>query len=183
MTGGRGVWRVAAPALLILALAGLLFDALGETSVTVDDFGNASIHEDWQKNRTAGMVLLKREAELEEIVRLVGVDALGPSDRLTMQSAKLIREDFLHQNAFDDIDTFTSLEKQFLMLDVIIEFHNHASEVLDAGVPFDRILDLEVLEQISRAKLIEEPDGEPPVEALEKLKQTVTKQIAALKGK
>ncbi|HUV38440.1 MAG TPA: V-type ATP synthase subunit A, partial [Planctomycetota bacterium] len=121
---------------------------------TVDDFGNASVRETWQKNRTQAMALLKREAELEEIVRLVGVDALGPADRLTMQAAKMIREDFLHQNAFDDIDTFTSLEKQFMMLDAILEFYHRATEVIKAGVPFDRLLDLEVLEDVSRAKLI-----------------------------
>jgi len=147
---------------------------------TVDAALNRSVDENWQRNRTDAMALLQREAELEEIVRLVGVDALSPADRLTMQAAKMIREDFLHQNAFDEIDTYTSLDKQFLMLDVILEFHRQARTAIEAGVPFEKLLGLAVLEEISRAKLLAEPGGKPPREELSKLKQNVVEQVSSL---
>jgi len=148
----------------------------------VDAFGNKEVRPEWQKNRTEAMALLQREAELEEIVRLVGMDALSPADRLTLQAAKMIREDFLHQNAFDDIDTFTSLEKQFMMLDAILEFHKQARTVIEAGVPFDKLLELDVLEEISRSKLLKEPEGKPPTEELDGLKKKVVEQVTALAG-
>ena len=147
---------------------------------TVDDFANETVDENWQTNRVEAMVLLQKEAELEEIVRLVGVDALSASDRLIMQTAKMIREDFLHQNAFDDIDTFTTLGKQFGMMDAILEFHHQATKIIEAGVAFDKLLELPVLEDISRAKLIKEPEGETPKEELAKLKQTVIDQVSQL---
>ena len=148
----------------------------------VDEWANGAIDGNWRKNRVDAMTLLQREAELEEIVRLVGVDALSPADRLTMQAAKMIREDFLHQNAFDDIDTFTTLEKQFMMLDAILEFHRQATKVLEAGVPFDKLLELSVLEDVSRAKLIVEPEGKVPKDKLDALKQKVIEQVSQLAG-
>ena len=74
------------------------------------------------------MGILQREAELEELVRLVGIDALAADDRLLMQAAKMIREDFLHQNAFDDRDTYTSLPKQFRLLAVILHYYDEAAD-------------------------------------------------------
>ena len=118
-----------------------------------------SVDEAWPANRTEAMTLLVREAELEELVRLVGVDALPDSDRLVMLGAKMIREDFLHQNAFDSLDTYTSHKKQFLMLRNIIEFYRHARKVFEAGADVEEIGKLPVLERISRAKLI--PEEEP----------------------
>jgi V/A-type H+-transporting ATPase subunit A len=110
----------------------------------------------WPDIRREAMGLLHREAELDELVRLVGVDALPASDRLTMLAAKMIREDFLHQNAFDDIDTYTSHKKQFLMLRNIIQFYRHAKKVFDAGAEVPEIASVSVLEKISRAKFIAE---------------------------
>jgi V/A-type H+-transporting ATPase subunit A len=147
---------------------------------TVDEALKVTVDANWQKNRTDAMALLQREAELEEIVRLVGVDALSPADRLTMQAAKMVREDFLHQNAFDEIDTYTSLEKQFMMLDAILEFYRQSRKAIEAGVPFDRLVALPVLEEISRAKLIREIHGKVPVEELAALKRRVTEQVDAL---
>ena len=76
------------------------------------------------------MTVLQEEAALDEIVRLVGMDALSSKDRLTMETAKIIREDFLHENAFDDVDTYTSLKKQLLMHKLIYEVHTRASEAV-----------------------------------------------------
>jgi len=110
----------------------------------------------WPEYRREGMSLLVREAELEELVRLVGVDALPASDRLVMHVARMIREDFLHQNAFDSIDTFTSHKKQFLMLRNIILFYHRARKVFDTGAGVEQIEKLPVLEKISRSKFIAE---------------------------
>ena len=104
-----------------------------------------------EKNRTEASSLLQHEAELEEIVRLVGADALSDSDRLTLQTAKMIREDFLHQNAFMDVDTYTSLEKQFKMLNAILHYHHKCREALDAGIEMEKLGELPVLERIARA--------------------------------
>jgi V/A-type H+-transporting ATPase subunit A len=104
------------------------------------------------------MALLQREAELDELVRLVGMDALAPDDRLLLQAAKMIREDFLHQNAFDDRDTFTSLKKQMGMLETILHYYDEARKALQAGADLNSLLKIEPLEEISRAKLIAE-DG------------------------
>jgi V/A-type H+/Na+-transporting ATPase subunit A len=124
----------------------------------IDKHVNKTIGPDWQKNRTEASGLLQRESELEEIVRLVGMEALSETDRLTMQTAKMIREDFLHQNAFMDIDTYTSLEKQFKMLDAIIHYHHHAREALAAGAEIDELTQLDVLDRVARSKLIPEKD-------------------------
>jgi V/A-type H+-transporting ATPase subunit A len=116
------------------------------------------VDKDWPEMRREAMALLHRESELEELVRLVGVDALPASDRLTMLAAKMIREDFLHQNAFDDIDTFTSHKKQFLMLRNIMEFYHHAKKVFEGGAEVNEIAAVAVLEKISRSKFIKEAD-------------------------
>jgi V/A-type H+-transporting ATPase subunit A len=102
------------------------------------------------------MGMLKREADLQELVRLVGMDSLSPTDRLLLEAARMVREDFLHQNAFDDIDTYTSMIKQSHMLDIIMDFYHRASDALGKGVDLDNMLNLPVREDISRAKLIEE---------------------------
>ena len=104
------------------------------------------------------MSLLKREAELEEIVRLVGMDSLAPADRLLLEGAKMVREDFLHQNAFEPVDTYTSLKKQFHLLDVILGYYRLAKEALDKGSALEELLALPVKERIARAKLIPEED-------------------------
>jgi len=102
--------------------------------------------------------ILQEEARLDEIVRLVGMDALSDADRLTMETAKMIREDYLHQNAFHEIDTYTSMEKQYAMLGLIYGYNKRASEALEQGADLDEILALPVREQIGRSKYIEEKD-------------------------
>jgi V/A-type H+-transporting ATPase subunit A len=102
------------------------------------------------------MRVLQEEAELDEIVRLVGIDALSSRDRLTMETAKIVREDFLHQNAFHEIDTYASLKKQYLMLKTIYEFNRLAGEAIDSYADLDDILACGVKERIGRAKYITE---------------------------
>ena len=104
------------------------------------------------------MTILQEEAELDEIVRLVGQDALSSKDRLTMETAKIVREDYLHQNAFHEVDTFTSMQKQFLMLKLIYEFNSLAGEAIANYADLNDILASESKEKIGRAKYIEEKD-------------------------
>ncbi|MCX6554821.1 MAG: V-type ATP synthase subunit A, partial [Candidatus Aminicenantes bacterium] len=141
----------------------------------VDRHVSETIGPQWQKNRTEASSLLQREAELEEIVRLVGMDALSDSDRPTLQAAKMIREDFLHQNAFMEVDTYTSLQKQFKMLDAILHYHHKGREALAAGIDMDELTKLPVLERIARAKLI----PEERIAELDQIRSEVEEQIAA----
>ena len=113
---------------------------------------------DWPAMRLQAMQILQQESELDEIVRLVGVDALGPKDRLTLEVARSIREDYLHQNAFDEVDTYTSLEKQHRMLGLILTLYNRGQAALDQGAELSQILNLPVREQIGRAKYIPEEE-------------------------
>jgi V/A-type H+-transporting ATPase subunit A len=122
----------------------------------VDTEVDASMQVPWSTNRKRAMGVLKREAELDELVRLVGVDALAHDDRLLMQAAKMIREDFLHQNAFDERDTYTSLGKQFRLLKVILRYYDEARRALTSGALLNDLLTLGVLDEIARAKLIAE---------------------------
>ncbi len=138
---------------------------------TTEKVAAKDVDEAWPKNRREAMSLLVREAELEELVRLVGVDALPAGDRLVMQGAKMIREDFLHQNAFDAVDTYTSQRKQFLMLRNIMAFYRHARTVFEKGADVEALAKLPILEDISRSKLIGEEDLEKFDEVLEKAKK------------
>ena len=94
---------------------------------------NGQVAEDWMEGRQKMMTLLQEEAELEEIVKMVGMDALSPGDRLKMEAARSIREDFLHQNSFHEIDTYTSLKKQYMMMKLVIAYYEKAVEALKEG--------------------------------------------------
>ncbi len=102
------------------------------------------------------MRILEEEAELQEVVRLIGIDALSPQDRLLLEGARSIREDFLHQNAFNEIDTYTSLLKQYRMLELCMFYYNQACDALANSVSFSEIISMRVREKIARAKYIEE---------------------------
>ena len=117
-----------------------------------------SIGEDYFKYRQFVMTILQEEAALDEIVRLVGMDALSSRDRLTMETAKIVREDYLHQNAFHEVDTFTSMNKQFLMLKLIYEFNRLAGVAIENYADLDDILACSCKEMIGRAKYIAEED-------------------------
>ena len=119
-----------------------------------------NVSPDWTKLRLEIMRLLSKEAELEEIVRLVGMDALSPSDRLAMESARSVREDFLHQLAFHEVDTYTSLEKQLLMMRLVLGFYEKSLERLENGGDVQKIVSMPVRERIGRFKYIKESDIE-----------------------
>lgn len=115
-----------------------------------------NIAEDFAQLKQELRFVLQEENQLNEIVRLVGMDALGARDRLTMETAKSIREDYLHQNAFHEVDTYTSLDKQYKMMKLILGFYHEATAALDKGVELFDLLALPVREQIGRSKYIEE---------------------------
>ena len=115
-----------------------------------------NISDEWVENRIEAMRILQEEAKLSEIVRLVGIDALSARDRLIMETAKSIREDYLHQNAFHEVDTFASLKKQDLMIKLILQFYREALKAIDNNVDIEDILTIKSKELIGRSKYIEE---------------------------
>ncbi len=135
-----------------------------------------NISPEWNELRGSAMRVLQEEAELDEIVRLVGIDALSWKDRLTMEVARSIREDYLHQNAFDEVDTYTSMDKQFRMLRLILEFGNKGRAALDAGTNLSQIIGLPVRERIGRAKYI--PEAE--LKQFDQIEAELSSQTAAL---
>ena len=106
------------------------------------------------------MKILEEESSLKEIVQLVGMDALSVNERMTMETAKSLREDFLHQNAFSDIDTYTSMEKQFKMLTTILKFHHEGLDALQGGADMNKLFNLPVREKIARMGMVEEKELE-----------------------
>ncbi|MBQ8322384.1 MAG: V-type ATP synthase subunit A [Clostridia bacterium] len=120
------------------------------------DWYDETVGKEFLQYRQFVMTILQEEAELDEIVRLVGMDALSSKDRLTMETAKIVREDYLHQNAFHEVDTFTSMRKQFLMLKLIYEFNRLAGEAIASYADLDDILACPCKEKIGRAKYIGE---------------------------
>lgn len=125
-----------------------------------DDYYKQEIGEQWKEMIRFAMKILQQEAELEEIVRLVGLDALSPENRLIMETARSIREDFLHQNAFHPVDTFTSFKKQFAMMDLILFFHAQAEKALKNNENIVSISRLPVREKIAQSKFIPEKETE-----------------------
>ncbi len=113
---------------------------------------NETVAEDWMEDRQKMMSLLTEEAALEEIVQMVGMDALSPIDRLKMEAARSIREDFLHQNSFHEVDTYTPLRKQYLMMKLVVAFYELASEALGKGASMKVLLGMDVRERIGRYK-------------------------------
>ena len=116
--------------------------------------------------REKAMSILQKEAELQEIVRLVGVEALSAEEQLLLNTAKSIREDFLHQNAFDEIDTYTSLQKLYLMLKAILAFYNLGLKKLRENLKLEEILMLPFKEDIVKAKIMTEDKLEKSIKAI-----------------
>jgi len=136
-----------------------------------------NVSHEWVELRKKTMQLLQEEAELEEIVRLVGVDALSLKDRLKLETARSIREDYLHQNAFHETDTYTSLAKQYGLLKLILKWGELGEKALNAGAPLSKITSLGVREEIGRAKYVPEKDVPERFAAIE---QALEAQMGAL---
>ncbi len=134
---------------------------------------------DFPENRTRAMAIMQEEAELEEIVRLVGVDALSPRQRLTLETAKSIREDFLYQSAFHEVDTYCSMAKQHRLLRLILAFHDQALRALEAGAPLEALLELPVREKIARARYTPEEE----LERLDALAAEVATQVGQARAR
>ena len=119
-----------------------------------------NVSEEWMADRQKMMSLLQEEAELDEIVQMVGMDALSAPDRLKMEAARSIREDFLHQNSFHEVDTYTSLRKQLLMMKLVLAYYEKAAEALQNGAKVHDLINLPVREQIGRFKYTLEENAE-----------------------
>jgi len=126
----------------------------------IADEVNKQVAKDFTDLSKEAMRLLEQEAELQEIVRLIGVDALSPEDRLILEGARSLREDFLHQNAFHEIDTYASLKKQYKMLSTCLFNYNKAKEALARGVAFADIVKMEIRDKISRMRYLPEAEIE-----------------------
>ena len=144
----------------------------------MDKFMDESIDRKFSAHRIQSMALLQEESNLQEVVRLVGRDSLSETDQLKLEVAKSLREDFLQQNAFHEIDTYCSLPKQFKMLNLILGFYDEAKKALDAGVYLDEILKIESREGITRSKNISENELEKFDELFETVKADIEKLIS-----
>ena len=124
----------------------------------MEDWLDKNVSPDWMTCRNRIMLLLQEESELDEIVKLVGMDALSAPDRIKLEAARSIREDYLHQDAFHEVDTFTSLEKQLLMMKLVLAFYDKATAALKNGVSVNKLFALPAREQIGRFKYLNEQD-------------------------
>ena len=136
---------------------------------TLEKWFNTQVSDRWTDLRAQIMRLLQEEAESNEIGQLVGMDALSAPDRLKLEAARSIREDFLHQNAFHETDTYTSLNKQYRMMDLILDYYRKAGKALENGVPIEALVALPVRENIGRFKYVEEADVDRVFEETENL--------------
>lgn len=143
---------------------------------TMDKYWDSQFDDEWSSLRVEGMSLLEEEDQLREIVRLVGIDALSKEERMVLETAKSLREDFLHQNAFHEIDTYASMRKQFKMLKNILIFHHLSMDGLKRGADMNKVFNLPVREQIARMRYVDEKE----IEQLDALEDQMKKEINAL---
>ena len=127
---------------------------------SLSDWFNSEVTPKWSNHRSRIMQILQEEAELEEIVKLVGMDALSAKDRLKLETARSIREDFLHQNAFHEIDTYTPLDKQYKLMSLILKFYDLSLEAIEDGANIEKLLSMNVKERIGRFKYVKPDDTE-----------------------
>ncbi len=146
----------------------------------IKEWFNQEVEADWMECRQKMMSLLQEEAELEEIVKMVGMDALSPTERLKMEAARSIREDFLHQNSFHEVDTYTPLRKQYLMMKLVIAFYELCLDALKEGAPISALLSMSVREKIGRYKYTQTADVEAEYE---KIMNELHAEIAGAFGK
>ena len=152
-------------------------------SLYVDNMANwfnEEVAADWMEDRQKMMTILQEEAELNEIVQMVGMDALSPTDRLKMEAARSIREDFLHQNSFHEIDTYTPLRKQYLMMKLVLAFYEKSVDALNKGADMNTLIAMPVREKIGRYKYTTDVDIESEYKNVE---EELDKEVAAAFGK
>ncbi len=152
-------------------------------SLYMDNIGpwfDENVSVEWLQCRQTMMSLLQDEAKLDEIVQMVGMDALGAGDRLKMEAARSIREDFLHQNSFHDIDTYTSLRKQLLLMKLVVAYYDQSMEALDQNAPIRDLIMMNVRERIGRFKYTPEADIDTEYA---KICDELKAEIAAVIGK
>jgi V/A-type H+-transporting ATPase subunit A len=147
---------------------------------TLKQWFDGNVESDWMATRQSLMSLLQDESALNEIVKMVGMDALSPTDRLKMEAARSIREDFLHQNSFDEIDTYTSLKKQYYMMKLVYEFYELGTKALEHGASINDLVKMEVREQIGRFKYTPEADID---EQYARIKDEIADETDGLTGK
>ncbi|MGB9979693.1 ATP synthase subunit A [Methanobacterium sp.] len=152
-------------------------DWLQSYSLYVDSIAgwwNTNVGEDWRELRDEAMLLLQKESELQEIVQLVGPDALPDRERVTLETTRMLREDFLQQNAFHEVDTYCAPAKQYGMLKTIVMFQKYATDALERGAASNEIIALSVKEDIGRMKYIPEAEFEAEIKAIQDkvIKQT-----------
>ena len=145
----------------------------------MDKYFDKNVSDTFSGNRLRAARILQEEASLQEIVRLVGKDSLSEPDQLKLEIAKSIREDFLQQNAFHDVDTFCSLEKQFKMLSIILGFYDKGLKAIEDGVYVNEITSVPSLERLGRMKEI----PEDKIAEIDELKKNIYAEIDALAGK
>ena len=152
-------------------------------SLYVDNMANwfnEEVAADWMEDRQKMMTILQEDAELNEIVQMVGMDALSPTDRLKMEAARSIREDFLHQNSFHEIDTYTPLRKQYLMMKLVLAFYEKSVDALNKGADMNALIAMPVREKIGRYKYTTDADIESEYKNVE---EELDKEVAAAFGK
>ncbi|MEE3419742.1 MAG: V-type ATP synthase subunit A [Lachnospiraceae bacterium] len=152
-------------------------------SLYLDDLGpwfNSHVAKDWMATRLKLMNLLQDEDQLNEIVQMVGMDALSPQDRLKMEAARSIREDFLHQNSFDPVDTYTSLHKQYDMMKLVYAYYEQGTRALEAGASIDDIVKMRTRDEIGRFKYIKEEDID---KRFEEVNEDLTHEFVGLTAK
>lgn len=145
----------------------------------IKDWLVKNVAPDWPDMKIKAMTILQKESELEEIVRLVGLDALSSENRVFMDTAKSIREDYLHQNAFHEVDTYTSSKKSYQMLSVILFFHDEAMKLAKLDIPVKDIINLDVKEKIARMKYIDEKE----IDRISNIKDEILDQMQKLRDK
>jgi len=142
----------------------------------IRDYVTKNVQEDYFDLQAEAMRILEKESELEEIVRLVGVDALSGPDRLILLTARMLREDFLHQIAYHEVDTYSSMEKQYKMMDTIIYFYNQATGYLKINADIKAIENMRVRDEIARMKYIKKDD----IGKIDKIKEDIDKEFSSI---
>jgi V/A-type H+-transporting ATPase subunit A len=147
----------------------------------MNDWYKTNISSDWIKRRQEALEILQREAELQEIVQLIGYDALPEPEKGILDTARSIREDFLQQSAYDEVDTYSSIKKQFMMLSVILEFGKLEAEAIKKGISSSKVGSLEVRKQISMIKWTKEEQIEQLIKEIEvNMKQQFEKLLVEI---